>query len=162
MEKQLYSIKPVGFVHIKDHAFNLEILPEFRPAVKELDGFSHIQVMFWFHFADYEAARSILVSEKPYKHAPEELGVFATRSPVRPNPIALTVAQIISVDMENGIINIAYTDADDNTPVIDIKPYHPATDRVKDVIVPDWCSHWPKWYEDNATFDWQNEFVNTR
>lgn len=49
---------------------------------------------------------------------------------------------------------------DDQTPVIDIKPYHPATDRVKDVRVPDWCSHWPQYYEENETFDWQAEFVN--
>jgi len=160
MKDNVFNINPVGYVKTTAQGYCLEILPEYRQALLELNAFSHIQVMFWFHFADNTEARKILKAEKPYKNAPDEIGVFATRSPVRPNPIALTVAQILSVDIEQGIVNLAYTDADDETPVLDIKPYHPATDRVKDVQVPEWCSHWPKWYEDNATFDWQNEFVN--
>ncbi len=61
-----------------------------------------------------------------------------------------------------GGIYVAYIDAEEGTPIIDIKPYHPATDRIRDVQVPEWCDHWPKWYEDSAEFDWQAEFVNAK
>jgi tRNA-Thr(GGU) m(6)t(6)A37 methyltransferase TsaA len=160
MKDNQYMIKPVGMVKNENYQFSLEIFPEYQSALKELEGFSHIQAMFWFHFADTEEYRSILTSEKPYKNAPDEIGIFATRSPMRPNPIALSVIEIISVDIESGSIQIGYTDADDQTPIIDIKPYHPATDRVKNVTVPEWCSHWPQYYEENESFDWQGEFVN--
>jgi len=42
--------------------------------------------------------------------------------------------------------------------VIDIKPYHPAVDRVKNVSTPSWCSHWPQWYEESGDFNWTDEF----
>src|SRR5690554_969082 len=101
---------------------------------------------------DEEDYRGRLECEKPYRDAPEKVGIFATRSPIRPNPILLTVVNIITIVNER--IYVAFIDAEEGTPVIDIKPYHPATDRVKDLEVPKWCSHWPKWYEDSADFDW--------
>jgi hypothetical protein len=70
--------------------------------------------------------------------------------------------QILEIDHDSGAIVVPYIDAEDGTPVIDIKPYHPATDRVRDVSVPDWCSHWPKWHEDSAGFNWAAEFENVR
>ena len=51
------------------------------------------------------------------------MGVFATRSPLRPNPIALTAAEIIHTDQEKGLIRVTFLDADNGTPVLDIKPY---------------------------------------
>jgi tRNA (Thr-GGU) A37 N-methylase len=62
------------------------------------------------------------------------------------------------MDHEKGIIYIPYIDAVDGTPIIDLKPYHPSIDRVRDVSVAKWCDHWPKWYEDSADFDWESEF----
>ena len=88
------------------------------------------------------------------------MGVFATRSPLRLNPIALTTVSILKIDHDRGIIHIPYIDAENGTPIIDLKSYHPSIDRIKDVSVPEWCSHWPKWYEDSADFDWESEFVN--
>ena len=86
------------------------------------------------------------------------MGIFATRSPARPNPIALTAVEVIQIDYENGIIRIAYTDANDGTPVLDLKPYTPSIDRVESPDVPDWCAHWPKNVEESGDFDWENEF----
>ena len=80
-------------------------------------------------------------AKKPYTKGPETIGIFATRSPARPNPIALSVAPVIDIDIAPGIIRVAYIDADDATPVLDIKPYFPATERVRDVSVPAWSSH---------------------
>jgi len=87
------------------------------------------------------------------------IGIFATRSPVRPNPIALSAVPVLGIDTAAGIIRVPFIDADDHTPVLDIKPYLPATERVRDVNVPAWSSHWPQWYEDNRGFDWAAEFT---
>ena len=51
-----------------------------------------------------------------------------------------------------------YIDAFDCTEVIDIKPYVPSIDRIENPDVPDWCSHWPKSYEESGDFDWEEEF----
>jgi tRNA (Thr-GGU) A37 N-methylase len=51
---------------------------------------------------------------------------------------------------------------EDGTPILDLKPYQPAADRIRDVTVPAWCAHWPQWYEDSAIFDWEGEFVSAR
>ena len=97
-------------------------------------------------------------AEQPYKNAPGIMGIFATRSPARPNPLALTAAEVLQLDLKKGIIRIDYTDANDGTPVLDIKPYTPSMDRVESPKVPEWCGHWPKSREESADFAWENEF----
>jgi tRNA-Thr(GGU) m(6)t(6)A37 methyltransferase TsaA len=119
------------------------------PALKELDRFSHAQVLWWFSGFQDDMYRQIMQSE----HAPYEapvLGVFACRSPVRPNPIGLTPAEIVGVDDEEGVVEIVSIDAYDGTPVLDLKPYIPASDRVKDVRVPEWMAGWPEWMPDEG------------
>lgn len=118
----------------------------------------HYNVIWWFSDFDHEETRNILETPQPYKKAPKVMGVFATRSPVLPNPIALTTVQVIHIDYQNGIIQIAYIDANDSTPVLDIKPYTPSLDRVETPSVPKWCCHWPKNLEDSGNYDWENEF----
>ena len=86
------------------------------------------------------------------------MGIFATRSPQRPNPIALSVAEILYIDHEAGVIYIAYADARQGSPVLDLKPYTPSLDRVEHPQVPDWCGHWPRSLEESGDFDWENEF----
>ncbi len=162
MNNNEFTIKPVGFIKSVNESFNIVIADEWKPALKELDGFSHIQVVWWCHLLDSAEYRSITIADKPYKKAPDKVGIFATRSPVRPNPVAISVVAVLSVDHETGIISIPFIDAENGTPVIDIKPYHPATERVKNVKVPEWCSHWPEWYEDSATFNWASEFENAQ
>ena len=56
------------------------------------------------------------------------------------------------------MIGLAYIDANDNTPLLDIKPYTPSMDRIESPTVPDWCSHWPKSLEESSDFPWENEF----
>lgn len=86
------------------------------------------------------------------------MGIFATRSPIRPNPIALTAVEILHNDYEKGVIQIAYIDANDGSPVLDIKPYTPSLDRIEDPKVPAWCAHWPKSLEKSGSFAWEKEF----
>jgi tRNA-Thr(GGU) m(6)t(6)A37 methyltransferase TsaA len=127
----------------------LDIQEQFRPALKELEQFSHVQVFWWFSAFDDQMYREVMQSEHaPYK-APV-LGVFACRSPVRPNPIALTTAELISVNHVSGEVQIGNIDAFDGTPILDLKAYFPSCDRVKHVRVPRWAADWPQWLPDEG------------
>lgn len=153
-------LSPLGYIRSGNEGFILAIKPEFREALTGLVGFSHVNVVWWSHLVDNPEARKVLTCEKPYIKSPDRLGIFATRSPVRPNPICLSVSQVLDIDEANGRIVVAYLDAEDGTPILDIKPYLPCTDRVRDVTTPSWNAHWPAWYEDSGIFDWAGEFVN--
>jgi tRNA (Thr-GGU) A37 N-methylase len=78
--------------------------------------------------------------------------VFACRSEYRPNPIGVTLMAVISVDVENGIVVLPWIDAFDGTPVLDIKPYIPISDRVREYKVASWLEDWPEWMEDAAEY----------
>ncbi|QTL96668.1 tRNA (N6-threonylcarbamoyladenosine(37)-N6)-methyltransferase TrmO [Iocasia frigidifontis] len=160
MSKKEFVINPLGYVRHNGTGFYLELLEKYAGASRGLEGFNYINVLWWANLTDGNEYRAILECEQPYKGAPEKVGVFATRSPGRPNPISLSSVNVLS--LEKGKIHVAYIDAEDGTPIIDIKPYHPSLDRIRDVKVPDWCSHWPKWYEDSAVFNWEAEFISAR
>ena len=162
MNSEEYIVKPVGYVRQGEDGMQLELKAEYRPALRGLAGFSHVIVLWWCHLIDDDDYRAITEWEQPYRNAPPTMGIFATRSPLRPNPIALTAVVVQEIDYERGIIHTPYIDAEDGTPILDIKPYHPSVDRIRDVSVPAWCAHWPHWYEESATFDWEAEFVNAR
>jgi excinuclease ABC subunit A len=141
-----FDIFPVGHIRRKDGQTYLEILKPYTPALKHLSRFSHIRILWWCHRFQDDRFRRSTQSKPPYENAPVT-GVFASRSPVRPNPLGLTTTEIIQVDEEEGLIEIANIDAFDDTPIIDLKPYIPSCDRVKDVKVPDWIAHWPDWMQ---------------
>ncbi len=155
-----YEIKEIGAIKIDEEGFYIELNEKYQDALKEVDGFTHLNILWWAHHFNDDMYREATVSEKPYKNAPDVIGMFATRSPVRPNPIGLSIVQVLSIDGNK--IRVPYIDADADTPILDIKPYQPCTDRVKNTSVPEWCSHWPQYYEDSATFDWEAEFENAR
>ncbi len=93
----------------------LEILPEFAAGLKDVEGFSHLFVLWNFdRSTDFE-----LVGKTPADGRPH--GVFATRSPRRPNPIGLTVVELLRRD--NGSLHVRGVDMLDGTPILDIKPY---------------------------------------
>lgn len=153
-----FEVYPIGIIKNNEEGVFIEIEPKYVPALEALEGFSHINIIWWFSDFDNEEARNILQAPQPYKKAPDVMGIFATRSPVRPNPIALTAVEIIRIDYTQGVIQIAYIDANDNTPVLDIKPYTPSLDRIEAPDVPEWCGHWPKSVEQSASFAWEEEF----
>ena len=153
-----YQVRPIGKVKCEENGFYIQLNPEYVPGLQALDGFRHIQVLWWFSGCDNDADRSELQTRQPYKGAPEAMGVFATRSPARPNPIALTASEVIGIDGKNGIIRVAFIDADDDTPVLDIKPYTPSFDRVETPGVPAWCGDWPVSTEASGCFDWEQVF----
>lgn len=158
MSKNHFEVHPIGRIHTNENETFIKLEERYIPALQALEHFGHIDVIWWFSQTDNEQARSILQAPQPYKGAPESMGVFATRSPIRPNPIALTTAEVIHIDFDRGIIQIAFIDADDGTPVLDIKPYTPSLDRVKNPRVPEWCTNWPKSIEESGDFDWSQVF----
>ncbi|MBN2006023.1 MAG: tRNA (N6-threonylcarbamoyladenosine(37)-N6)-methyltransferase TrmO [Anaerolineae bacterium] len=158
MTEKTFTVNTIGYIHAGENGFSLEIAPEYRAALTEIQQFRHLQVLWWCHL--YDEHREILECDQPYQKAPAKMGIFATRSPLRPNPIALTTVEVLSVDAAQGVIYLTGIDAEDGTPILDIKPYYPCEDRVRDVTMPTWCADWPAWLEDSATFDWSAVFVN--
>ncbi|WP_269930693.1 tRNA (N6-threonylcarbamoyladenosine(37)-N6)-methyltransferase TrmO [Aminobacter sp. HY435] len=102
----------------------------YRPGLAGLAGFSHVVVLSWFE----QAPRNLIV-QKP-RHATDTKGVFALRSPARPNPVGLHVARIVSLDIDAGVIELDAIDALDGTPVIDLKPYFASVDAIPDATRP--------------------------
>lgn len=103
----------------------LVIHDAYKEGLKDLDGFSHVYILYHFH----KATRSELLVT-PFMDT-EIRGVFATRSPLRPSHIGMSVTQIISV--EDNIVTLKGIDVLDGTPLLDIKPYIPQFDAVSDV-----------------------------
>jgi tRNA (Thr-GGU) A37 N-methylase len=107
-------------------------------------------VFWWADAFDNGEDRAMLHIKPPY--APDRsIGVFATRSPFRPNPIAMTTCPLVSVDEEEGLVVISDIDAFDGTPIIDLKAYLPICDRVRDPRVPEWLADWPEWAPEAGT-----------
>lgn len=157
-----FTLSPIGKIEAGAEGFAIRLDSSMAPGLLGLEGFGYLNVLWWADQVDRPELRRITECDKPYKRGPDKVGIFATRSPVRPNPVAVTPVAILSVDHEAGLIRIPFIDAEDGTPVIDLKPYHPCTDRVRDAAVPGWCAHWPSCYEDNADFDWSAEFESAR
>ncbi len=157
MEEQ-YIIRPVGSIESGNGGSRILIRQPFRKGLAGLEGFTHLQIIWWGSLFDSPEAREIMQTEKPYTKGPDVCGIFSTRSPVRPNPVLLSTVQMLHLDPEAGSIDIAWIDAEPGSPVVDIKPYHPSSDRIREARTPQWCSHWPQWYEDSGNFDWEEEF----
>lgn len=153
-----YEVNSIGKIYNNEKEVYIKLDTKFIPALKALKGFSHINIIWWFSDFDSSEYRTILQTSQPYKKAPEKMGIFATRSPIRPNPLALSTVEIIYIDYQNGIIRIPYIDANNGSTILDIKPYTPSLDRIESPNVPEWCNHWPKSLEESADFAWEDEF----
>ena len=108
----------------------------FEPAIRGLDGYSHIWVVFALDGVD-ERGRATLSQRPP--GVPSDVGVFALRTQARPNPIGIAVVRLVSVD--GTTLHVEGLDAFDGTPVLDLKPYIPYYDSVPDARVPAWIGH---------------------
>jgi tRNA-Thr(GGU) m(6)t(6)A37 methyltransferase TsaA len=142
MDTMAFSLQPIGRTRSEGERFWLEIDAPFRPALDKLDQFGHVIVLWWTHEHDNDESRKKTKTQIPYAGS-MKAGVFACRSEYRPNPIAMTVCQILSVDVKGGVVAVPYLDAFDGSPLIDLKAYFPASDRVRE-----WVKDWPEWYEE--------------
>jgi len=114
---------PIQPAYAKGCRGRAEVLPEFTEGLADLDGFSHIYIIYHFHQA---AAAKLKV--KPFMQDVER-GVFATRSPARPNSIGLSVVELVR--HEGNVLHLDGLDVLDGTPLLDIKPYVGRFDRVE-------------------------------
>jgi len=110
-------IQPISAKGVKGY---VEVFPEYAKGLKDIEGFSHIFLIYHFHLVK---GSSLVV--KPYMDK-ELRGIFATRAPCRPNPIGISVVRLIKV--EGNILHVQDVDIVDGTPLLDIKPYVPAFD----------------------------------
>ena len=105
-------IQPAGAAGVKG---TVEIFEQYRAGLKDLDGFSHLILLYHFH-----RSRGFNLSVVPFMDSTQR-GIFATRSPNRPNPLGLSVVQLDTI--EDGLLHVRNVDILDGTPLFDIKPY---------------------------------------
>ena len=135
----MIALRPIGVIHSRYRAAaGTPIQPTYAaqspgtvvvdegyaPALADLEGFERIWVCYWFHRAGPYAPRVV-----PYRDTVEH-GLFATRSPCRPNPLGLSVVRLVSRD--GCTLHVADLDILDGTPLLDIKPYVPQFDAHPD------------------------------
>lgn len=138
MEKIVY--RPIGIIHtpfkeVKDAPRQatlaqdveavVELFPELQEGLSNLEGFSHIIILFHLHLSEGFSLKVTPSADTRLR------GLFATRSPRRPNPIGLSVVRLVKI--EENRLHIRGADMVDKTPVLDIKPYIPKTDSREDV-----------------------------
>ena len=156
---ETFSVHPIGIVSGGGEGpAQLRIDPAYRDGLRGLEGFGHAVVTWWAHEVDDPELRKLTNAGRPYARLDHGLGIFATRSPLRPNPLALTVVELTAVDVQAGLMETPYLDAQDCTPILDLKPYTPSIDRIEHPTVPTWCTHWPASVETSDDFDWAGEF----
>jgi tRNA-Thr(GGU) m(6)t(6)A37 methyltransferase TsaA len=131
-----FAVHPIGHVRKAEGRTTIVLDRKYEPGLLGLDGFSHAYVLWWFDRNDTPEKRSILQVHPRGDRTNPLTGVFATRAPVRPNLIGLTLCRIISV--KQNIIEIETIDAFAGTPVLDLKPYLPGSDFRPQVTCPDW------------------------
>lgn len=133
---QSFTLHPIGQVKKDDGKTFIVLDKKHEPGLQGLDGYSHMYMFWWFDRNDTPEKRSVLQVRPMGIRENPVTGVFATRSPMRPNLLALTLCEIVTV--EGNKIEIKNTDAFDGTPVLDIKPFIPGYDTAEDGKVPEW------------------------
>lgn len=141
MDKKLENIvyRPIGIIHTPFRELEnmpiqpsgaagicgtVDLYPEFAEGLKDLDGFSHLILLYRFH-----ESRGYSLTVTPFLDS-ETRGVFATRAPKRPNPIGLSIVRLVRI--QGSTLGIENVDILDGTPLLDIKPYVPEFDHQED------------------------------
>ncbi|MBN1380602.1 MAG: tRNA (N6-threonylcarbamoyladenosine(37)-N6)-methyltransferase TrmO [Deltaproteobacteria bacterium] len=136
MKESEIILRPIGIIH-SEHAVQektpaqpvyakgcqgwVEIFPEYEEGLCDLEGFSHIYLIYHFHLR-----KTVKLTVKPFLQDIER-GVFSTRAPNRPNPIGLSIVELIG--REGNTLHLDCVDILDGTPLLDIKPYTAKFDR---------------------------------
>lgn len=113
------------------------IYDDFAGILDGVEDFSHILVLYWSHFTTQEGRFLIKVHPMGRKNLPK-VGIFATCSPARPNPVCLTAVSLL--EHRGNLLEVRGLDAVDGSPVIDIKPYHPGYYGVGEAKVASWMT----------------------
>jgi len=133
----------LDFIGIVEKAGELEakvrIFSEFCDGLKGIEDFSHVIILYWIHLRDNEKERGVLQVVPRGRANGVKVGVFACRSPSRPNPIGLCVVKLMKV--EDCTLTVKGLDAFEGSPIIDVKPYIQRRDAVPKAYTPEWLSH---------------------
>ena len=121
----------------------IELAPEYRAGLRGLADFSHVLVIAWLHGASFEPARHLVRRPRGQADMPE-LGIFAQRAKDRPNPLGVTVVELVAVEPDG--IRVRGLDAIDGTPIVDLKPYFPEFDSARVARVPEWVGRLMRGY----------------
>ncbi len=113
---------PIQFLGAKEFKGEIEIFAEFKEGLADLDGFSHLMLIYYFH-----QIKNVSLSVKPFMDEAAH-GVFATRSPARPNPIGFSIVRLLEI--RGTRLLIEGLDMLNETPLLDLKPYVPHFDAV--------------------------------
>ncbi|HJX13853.1 MAG TPA: tRNA (N6-threonylcarbamoyladenosine(37)-N6)-methyltransferase TrmO [Dehalococcoidales bacterium] len=137
------TLIPIGFVRngvkepvkrrFRDVVSEIVIDSGLTEALDDIEEFSHLIVIFWLHRSRRPAPKKVYPMGNP-EHG--LMGVFATRSPDRPNPLGKTTVELL--ERQGNVLKVRGLDAIDGTPVIDIKPYIPGYDSAADARAPSW------------------------
>ncbi|HUJ45075.1 MAG TPA: tRNA (N6-threonylcarbamoyladenosine(37)-N6)-methyltransferase TrmO [Opitutaceae bacterium] len=114
---------PIQPVYAADCRGRAEIFPEFADGLADIEGFSHVYLLYWLHRAGPPRLRL-----EPFLQDVEH-GVFATRAPCRPNPVGLSLVRLVR--RQGHVLHLAGLDMLDGTPLLDIKPFAPRYDTVE-------------------------------
>jgi tRNA-Thr(GGU) m(6)t(6)A37 methyltransferase TsaA len=109
----------------------VEVDAPYRAALPGVDRASHLILLYWMH----EARRDLAVQAPRHNVHPVPRGTFCVRSPVRPNPIALSAVELLGCDFAAGTLRVRGLDCLNGTPLLDIKPYFPSVDSRPDATV---------------------------
>jgi len=124
------KLEPIGYVkrkirneNVRDRSLTAQVVikPEYLKALNGIEDYSHLFIIFYMHQTPTEQKPFLKVHPRGRADIPLQ-GIFATRTPQRPNPIGLTLVQLI--DRKQNILVVKELNAYDNTPVLDIKPYN--------------------------------------
>jgi tRNA-Thr(GGU) m(6)t(6)A37 methyltransferase TsaA len=136
-------LKPIGFVRtqavgdeVKDKSriSEIHVNSELTSALEGISEFSHVFVLFWLHEISSKERKTLKVHPRGRRDMPL-LGVLATRTNLRPNPIGLTLCELVKV--EGNVLTVRGLDAFDGTPVLDVKPYD-SWDCAPNARMPEW------------------------
>jgi tRNA-Thr(GGU) m(6)t(6)A37 methyltransferase TsaA len=136
-------LKPIGFVkregiedevRDKDNVSKIILNSDLKKGLDGVESFSHLFILYWLHKIQEKANNCLKTNPRGRKDMPL-LGIFATRTPNRPNPIGLTLVELLKIDEH--ILTVRGLDAFDGTPVLDIKPYD-KWDVPKNARMPEW------------------------
>ncbi len=134
-----FVMQPIGWVRRTADFQDIDLDPAYLPALLGLEQYSHLWILYWFSENDNMRDRHILQVHPRRNPANPLMGVFATRSPVRPNLIGLCAVRLLKV--EGLRLTVSGLDAREGTPVVDIKPYFPASDAFPDARTPRLLPH---------------------
>ncbi len=136
------EIRFIGVVaDVEGDISTIRVYDEFCPGLLGVEGYSHLIVLYWFHGRDTPGHRGTLQVYPGRGRVTRLRGVYACRSPSRPNPVGHTVVELLGV--EGCGLTVRGLDALEGSPLVDIKPYSPRSDSFPEARTPDWSRQAP-------------------